>query len=194
LSGRIPPFDEIVDADDPERARLASVHELLVAAGPPAELPPSLEFAPPEPRAHTLTFERRRYTTIAAVAIAATVLFAVGYAVGGRNAPPTPVQTLTMKGAAGSVTGSLDLLPKDEAGNWPMTLSVEGLPPLPDGETYTLWLTKDGELAEPCGAFVVAGGKTTVPLNAPYRLKQFDEWVVVRTGTTGPVLLRNVAA
>ena len=50
---RLPPFDEIVDPDDPERARLEAVHELLVAAGPPPELPPALEHAPPEPKAHT---------------------------------------------------------------------------------------------------------------------------------------------
>ena len=191
MSGHEPHFDEIVAADDPERERLQGVHELLLAAGPPAELPPELAQAPPEPSARTLTFPRRRYTAIAAVAIAATIIFGIGFAIGDRNAPPSPIETLTLSGS-GNASASLDLLPKDEAGNWPMTLAVTGLPALPDGKTYTLWLTKDGELAASCGEFVVAeSGTTTVPLNAPFRLRQFDAWVVVRTGTTEPVVLHT---
>jgi hypothetical protein len=69
-----------------------------------------------------------------------------------------------------------------------MTLEVSGLPQLPEGQTYTLWLTRNGRLAESCGAFVVAAGTTKVPLNAPYPLKQFDAWVVVRTGSYAPLL------
>jgi hypothetical protein len=41
---------------------------------------------------------------------------------------------------------------------------------------------------------VVAAGTTEVPLNAPYRLRQFDDWVVVRTGTTAPILMRKATA
>ena len=190
MSGNGPPFDELVEAGDPERARLLATHELLVAAGAPPELPPSLESAPPEPRSTVIAFPHRRYTAIAAVAIAATVLFGAGYAIGGRDSPEKPVQTIAMTGLAGA-TATIALLSSDAAGNWPMTLEVSGLPPLPDGGTYTLWLTKDGKLAESCGSFAVAAGTTTVPLNAPYRLRQFDAWVVVRTGSTGPVLLRT---
>jgi hypothetical protein len=187
VSGRTPPFDEIVAGDDPERARLQGAHDLLLAAGAPPELPPSLEAAPPEPRAAMIAFPRRRYTAIAAVAIAATVLFGAGYAIGGRDSPEQPVQTIAMDGPSGA-TASLALLPQDTAGNWPMTLEVSGLPPLPDGDTYTLWLTRDGKLAESCGAFAVAAGTTSVLLNAPYPLKQFDAWVIVRTGSEEPLL------
>ena len=45
MSGQTPRFDELVEADDPERARLRVTHELLVTAGAPPELPPSLESA-----------------------------------------------------------------------------------------------------------------------------------------------------
>ena len=41
----IPPdFDELIsdDVDDLERARLRRVHDLLVAAGPPADMPATL--------------------------------------------------------------------------------------------------------------------------------------------------------
>lgn len=192
MSGNGPRFDELVEAGDPERARLQATHELLLAAGAPPELPPSLETAPPEPRGTVISFPRRRYTAIAAVAIAATVLFGAGYAIGGRDSPEKPVQTIAMKGSAGA-TASIALLARDAAGNWPMTLEVSGLPPLPDGDTYTLWLTRNGELAESCGSFAVAAGTTKVPLNAPYSLKQFDAWVIVRTGATRPFLLRSSA-
>ena len=67
-----------------------------------------------------IAFPRRRYTAIAAVAIAATVLFGVGYAIGGRDSPDKPVQTIAMTGPAGA-TASIALLATDEAGNWPMT-------------------------------------------------------------------------
>lgn len=190
MSGTGPPFDELVEAGDPERARLEATHELLAAAGAPPELPPSLETAPPEPRATVIALPRRRYTAIAAVAIAATVLFGAGYAIGGRGSPEQPVQTIAMTGPSGA-TASIALLAADAAGNWPMRLEVSGLPRLPRGETYTLWLTRNGKLAESCGSFTVAAGTTKVPLNAPYRLREYDAWVVVRTGSTGPFLLRT---
>jgi hypothetical protein len=188
VSDRHPPsFDDLVDPGDPDRARLLAAHELLAAAGAPPELPPSLGEAPAEPSSSVIEFPRRRYTAIAAVAVAATVLFGVGFAIGNRNSPDKAVQTIAMKGLGGA-TASIDLLPADEAGNWPMRLQISGLPALPRGKTYTLWLRKDGKLAESCGAFVVASGTTKVPLNAPYRLKKFDDWVIVRTGDTTPLL------
>jgi hypothetical protein len=54
---------------------------------------------------------------------------------------------------------------------------------------YTLWLTNGGELAQSCGEIAVAAGTTTVPRSAPYPLKKFDGWVVVRTDTERPFLL-----
>jgi hypothetical protein len=54
--------------------------------------------------------------------------------------------------------------------------------------SYELWLTKKGKLADSCGAFKIAGDKTVVPLTAPYKLKSYDGWVIVRNGTTKPVL------
>jgi Anti-sigma-K factor rskA, C-terminal len=172
VSDHGPDFDELVDPGDPDRARLEAAHDLLVAAGPLPQLP------------------RRRYTAIAAVAIAATVLFGVGYAIGGRDSPEKPVETVAMAGPSGA-TASIELLALDEAGNWPMTIAVKGLPQLPQGQTYALWLTRNGKLADPCGTFAVGPGSTVVPLNAPYKLKNYDGWVVVRTGTTKPFLLRT---
>jgi hypothetical protein len=187
-----PPFDAIVDADDPDRDRLENAHRLLIAAGPLPELPPGLQEAPPEPKARVVPFPKRRYTAIAAVAIAATLLFGIGYAIGGRDTPPKPVQTVAMVGPSGA-TASIALMAIDRAGNWPMTIEVKGLPPLPRGETYGLWLTRNGKLADPCGTFVVDTGTTEVPLNAPYHLKEYSGWVVVKSGTKGPFLLRTTS-
>ena len=193
MNDRTPEFGELVAADDPERDRLQAVHELLLAAGAPPELPPRLEEPPPEPRATTLALPRRRFTAIGALAAAAIVLLGVGYAIGGRDNAEPPVQTIAMTGQAGA-TATIDLMARDAAGNWPMTLEVSGLPKLPDGETYTLWLTDGGELAKSCGEFAVAAGTTKVPLNAPYSLKEFDGWVVVRTDTERPFLLTTGTA
>ena len=126
-----------------------------------------------------IAFPRRRNTAIAVIAMAACVLFGVGYAIGGRDNPPEPVQTVAMIGPSGA-TASLALMAIDRAGNWPMTIAVKGLAPLPKGKRYALWLTKDGKLADPCGTFVVGAGTTEVPLNAPYKLKEYDGWVVVQ--------------
>ena len=98
MSDRTPDFDELVAADDPERARLLGAHELLVAAGRPRSC---RRRSRRRLRSHTAPCApctARRYTAVAAIAIAATVLFGIGYAVGGRDAPASPVQTIAMSG------------------------------------------------------------------------------------------------
>ncbi len=171
------------DLDPPERERLEHVHALLGQAGAPPELPPALQHAPEPPVARVIPFPRRyRYTAIAAAVVAACALFGVGYVVGGGGGD-SPVRTVAMSGAD-QATAQLDVFEKDAAGNWPMELRVSGLAP----GHYELWLTRDGKLAEPCGAFAVAASETTVPLNAPYSLRDFDGWVVVPSGSKSPVL------
>jgi hypothetical protein len=112
---------------------------------------------------------------------AAALLFAVGYLVG--DSGPSTEFTIGMSGA-GSARGTLVVYEKDAAGNRPMRLRVSGLA---EGR-YALWLTRGGKPAEPCGTFAVASGETSVALNAPYKLRTFDGWVVVPSGTREPVL------
>lgn len=179
-------LDDIVgnELEPAERERLERVHALLGRAGAPPELPPALQHAPEPPApARVISFPRRyRFTALAAAVAAACALFGLGYLVGGGG-ESAPVRTVAMSGA-GQASAELDVFEKDAAGNWPMELRVSGLEP----GRYELWLTRNGKLAEPCGAFAVAEGKTTVPLNAPYALKGFDGWVVVPSGDTTPVL------
>jgi hypothetical protein len=166
-----------------ERERLERIHALLGRVGAPPELPPALQHAPEPPAARVIPFPRRyRYTALAAAVVAACALFGLGYLVGGAGGTD-PLRTVSMSGA-NQASAQLDVFEKDAAGNWPMELRVSGLAP----GRYELWLTRKGKLAEPCGAFAVAAGETTVPLNAPYTLKDFDGWVVVPSGATTPVL------
>ena len=173
------------DVDPTELERLERVHALLGSVGPPPELPPELAATPEPPKAQILPYPRRyRFTAAAAAAVAAVALFGVGYLIGARP-DATVERTIAMSGAGGA-SAELDVFEQDEAGNWPMELRVGGL----TAGSYELWLTRDGKLAEPCGRFAVAGPEpeTAVPLNAPYKLRQFDGWVVVPVGGEEAVL------
>lgn len=186
-----PDFDELAGEglEPAERARLERAHEALLRAGPPPELPPELA-EPPAPAPVRLLPRRRRAALALVAAALALVVFGAGYLVGDRagEAPVDRVIVLTGTPAAPGARASLAVFAVDDAGNWPMELTVRGLETLPEGETYELWLTRDGALAESCGVFAVAGETTVVPLNAPYKLKRFDGWVVVRHGESEPLL------
>ena len=192
MSTRGPEFDELVGSDlEPiERQRLLAVHELLVAAGPPPDL--ATGAAAPETTQRVLRLPHRRRGALVALAAAfGILLFAVGYVVGdGRNEPGT-FDSVAMSGTpqAQQATATLTLFDVDEAGNWPMEISVSGLMPLASGKPYELWLTRSGKLSALCGTFrVQPDGTAVVPMNAPYRLNEFDGWVVVEEGTTAPLL------
>jgi hypothetical protein len=186
VSTRPPDFDELVGDDLPaaERDRLLRVHDLLVQAGPPPDLPAAIAAPPEPPEATIVHFPRRRARWLAGIAAAAALAlvgFGAGYLVGDR--PPASEFSVSMSGDTGHA--SLAVLAQDAAGNWPMRLTVEGLP---EGAKYELWLTRHGRLAERCGTFAVGPGRTEVPMNAPYKLKDFDGWVVVEAGSRQPLL------
>jgi hypothetical protein len=185
-----PDFDELVGADlEPEeRERLQRVHELLIAAGPPPDYAPE---APPIPaEAKVVSFPRpRRFALVAVAAALAVALFGAGFFVGDRSSGPERVVAMVGTGQAASATASLELFPVDRAGNWPMELEVKGLLPATSGRPYELWLGRGDQLAALCGTFrAEPDGATRVPLNAPYRLTDFDSWVIVEEGTKTPLL------
>ena len=182
---RVPNFDELVGGGElspQERERLRRAHELLLRAGPPPELPPSLE-RPPATRATVSFLPRRRRSALALVAAAVVAAaFGGGYLAGhGRGERIVSAKyTVPMHGTsiAPEAVASIVVLDKDESGNWPMLLKVRGLEEQPRGGYYELYLTKKGKLGPACGGFRVHGGTTEVRLNAPYRLKGYDGWVV----------------
>jgi hypothetical protein len=185
-------FDDMVDREGlapDEEARLRRVHELLVQAGPPADLPPGLERPPTAPAdAELVQFPLpppRRWMLAAAAAIALIALaFGGGYLVGHAKTTATPFATkrvVPMHG--GNALALLRLAPKDGAGNWPMQLEVTNLPTQKDPRAYyELWLTRNGKPIAPCGSFRVNATTTTVRLSVPYDFKRFDGWVVTRQG------------
>lgn len=195
---RGPDFDDLVGPEvaGAERERLQRTHELLVTAGPPPELSPELATGPT--LAMTLAprpgHRRRRLALLAAALVTTALVFLGGYVTGnggGGGPNATPVRTLQLHGtaAAPNALASLRLLPAD-AGNWPMTLTVTGLPAAPKRGYYEVYLVRGGKPWASCGTFVVAGPSTatTVTLNAPYRLRASDAWVVTRhaAGSSGP--------
>lgn len=187
---RIPDFDELVGADVPpaERERLRRAHELVVAAGPPPELSPALEAGP----SLALTLGRpagaRAYRRVLLLAAALAVLalaFLGGYIAGNGGGSTTATSSLLRLAgtrAAPGALASLRIEPVDRAGNWPMRLTVTGLPKLPARGYYEVYVVRDGKPWASCGVFVVDGASSavTVALNAPYDLRRTDTWVVTK--------------
>ena len=191
---RPPEFEELVgDVVEPgERDRLRRVHELLVAAGPPPELPPAL--APPEDGGTVVPFRRpsRRRLAVAGIlaAAVAAAAFGVGFLVGGDgndDAAAEPDYVVELSGGE-DARASLAVFAADDAGNWPMQMTAQGLE---TGETYELWLTRDGELVRLCGSFAATDDRTVIDMNAPWQLDRFDGWVVTRAGSDRPVLTQT---
>lgn len=178
------------DVGDDELARLSRVHDLLLAAGAPAELPPHLQSPPAPPAvaggARILSFAQQRWKAVGLGAVAAAaVLFGVGFLSGysskdaGFKATYGPVP---MVGAGETRAAVAQILvgPKDAALNWPSQMKVRGLPALPKGGYYALWLTDErtGKRLLLCTVFAVHKGVTTVTFNFPGPAKG-KGWVIV---------------
>jgi hypothetical protein len=182
-----PDFDQLVGADveGAERARLRHVHELLVQAGPPAELSPETEAGPTLGMTLTRRPRRaRRSVMLLAAAVAVIALaFLGGYIAGNGGGSSASGHVLELAGTAVApdALASLEIEHVDAAGNWPMTLTVTGLPQLQGRGYYEVFLVRGGKPYAPCGAFKVASDRgITVQLNAPYHLKHGDTWVITR--------------
>ena len=202
---RHPDFDELLDADvgSGERERLRRVHELLIQAGPPPELAPAVEAGPT--LAMTLGRPRRRLKRrvmlLAAALVVVALAFLGGYIAGNNGGGLAQGQVLKLAGTriAPRAAASLRILPVDSAGNWPMQLSATGLPKLPARDYYAVYLVRNGKPFAPCGTFIVRSAEqgVSVTLNAPYRLRSSDSWIVTRelagVDAPGPVVLRPLA-
>ena len=197
-----PNFDELVggDLDRSERDRLRKVHDLLLAAGPPEELPPHLEAGPT--LAMTLAKShkpvRRRVALLAAAVSTLAVAFLGGYLAGNHGGGIATGKSMQLAGTevAPTARASLKLLPEDTSGNLPMTLTATGLPKLGRGWYYEVYLVRNGKIFAPCGWFVSKGVDrgVDVTLNAPYDLRPGDTWIVAkhfwRAARPGAVVLR----
>ena len=198
-------FEDFVDHEGlsgEEEARLRHVHELLVQAGPPPDLPPGLERPPTAPvddDAEIVQFPllpRRRWPLFAvAAALVGLVVFGGGYLTGHSKKKSSSFETtFTVPMSGHNAVAFLRVAPRDSAGNAPMELEVNNLPTQKkETDFYELWLTLDHKAVVPCGVFRVNARNTTVRLSVPYDFKRYDGWVVTKqTGpknTPGPVVL-----
>jgi hypothetical protein len=184
VSARPPDFRDIVGDDLPpeERDRLERVHEMLIAAGPPPELPPQLADVPTgRPAADPIALPRRR--TGAALALAAAialVAFLGGYIAGhSKSSPFETVRSVELGNR--EMSAVVKLGPKDTNGNTPMQVKVKGLPSLPPQDYYVLFMTKGGKPVVECGTFRVrARGSVTVPFTVAYDPADFDGFQLAR--------------
>jgi anti-sigma-K factor RskA len=183
-----PEFRALVgdDLSPGERARLERVHELLVTAGPPPELPPALLEPPGEsPGASLIGLPRRRAGAMLALAAAiALVAFLGGYVAGknGQGEGFNAIKTLPMHGTgtAEAASATIKIGSPDTSGNLPLRVVVHGLPPLQPGSYYEMFLTKHGRPVAACGIFTVGGRNATVPMTLPGTARGYDGWIVTR--------------
>ncbi|MEK6275712.1 MAG: hypothetical protein AABM30_10280 [Actinomycetota bacterium] len=179
-----PEFRDLIGDEVPaeERARLERVHELLVEAGPPPEMPPSLLEAP-DRRAQPVSFlpRRRAGAALSLAATIAVVAFLGGYLLGFRHNSFDSTRELPMHGTSIAPTAQavIKLGKRDKAGNWPMVVTVKGLRPLPERGYYELFVKRDGRFLR-CGIFNVEAGTTSVDFSVPYSFERNDGWIVTR--------------
>lgn len=130
-----------------------------------------------------------------------SAVFVLGYAVAGRGgriaARKAVARTLVLRGTsvAPHARARLEVW-HARGGNWPLTLSVVGLPILPSRTYYEVDLVHGGKW-ESCGTFRIAGASdaVTLTLNAPRAIWKGDSWVVtrqVRGREGGVTVLRQV--
>ncbi|HET7759643.1 MAG TPA: anti-sigma factor [Gaiellaceae bacterium] len=199
---REPNFDELAGGDDlspEEAARLERVHDLLIAAGPPPELPPRLAEPTPAPREDSpVAFLPRRRTGLALALAAALALIAFvgGFVAGNHRGQQFPTKySVAMHGTtfASNASAVIKIGSDDSNGNWPLKVTVHGLKQLPEGQFYEMYLTRHGKAVATCGTFRLTSGDS-VRLNAPYNLRSYSGWIVTREGrgtAAHPVVLRT---
>jgi hypothetical protein len=173
------------DVSTPELERLQRAHDALRATPAPPEIPDSLTTrALAIPEEGRSGFHRRRILQgLAVAAVIAGAAFGIGFWAGGGDSGFPVAEVITLSPTeAGPADAKMviDMRPRDDAGNWRMAADVTGLPPLPAGGYYEVWLTQGTDVVESCGRFVVneQGSAERVWLNAPYPLKEYDRWVV----------------
>ena len=189
-------FEELTEDLSPEeQQRLRRVHTLLVEAGPPPQLPASLRRAP-RPARGVLSL-RRRAAAVALAAAFAAVAFGAGFLLADEGEEFEPVRTVALRGvgAQAGAVGTVELGDRDEAGNFPVRLHVQGLEPVGPEGYYELLLTRNGEAIASCGTFKTEPGETSVPLTVGYAIDRFDGWVVTahprRHLDDPPIVLRS---
>lgn len=175
-------FDELIGAEPAgaERERLRSVHDLLLAAGPPPEISPELAAGPTLAmtlgRVRRMSHGRgRRYFLVAAAALVALV---IGIGVGIPGHGDQYAQALRGTSFAPGATGSVEILSAKGAAKPQLKLDVAGLPAT--NTAYVVYLVRNGHPLAQCGSFTVSNGERelTKDLVSPVPLERSDTWIV----------------
>jgi hypothetical protein len=176
-------FVELEGLDAEEQERLRRVHELLLEAGPPAELPYRLAELPAGvARGRVIPFPQARRRIAAGLALAAALAaaaFGGGYLVGHQShSALRSVRVVAMTGR--NALGTVRVGAPDAGGNWPIELRVTGLPKQTgDYAYYELFVQRRGRPGFPCGGFRVVGtGTTNVTFSVPYKVTSATRWVL----------------
>ena len=192
-----PNFDDLIGREvlPAERARLHSVHELLVEAGPPPELSPELEEVPwPDEALAPLGLvrtrsQRKKSRPWPLYAAAAAALLLIGFLagqVGGSNSGSFSTSNVVKMHGVANASAAAAVIQVGRPGsdqNWPMELTISNLAPAPNGGYYDLWLSKHGKPVFLCGSFNTRrAADTVVRLSAAYPLNDgsIDGWIVTR--------------
>lgn len=174
------------DLEPAELAQVRRADEAMRGTQAPPQVPDSLTaavLAIPGGGSSSWTRPRRVLAGLAMAACIAGAAFGIGlWAAGGDSGAPV-VEQITLNATQHAPEDAkmvIDVFPVDEAGNWAMLAQVDNLPPLPEQGFYEVWLTDGAKLSSSCGRFVVDedGRARDVWLNAPYKLKGYERWVV----------------
>jgi hypothetical protein len=164
-----PNFRDLVGEGLPpaEEERLERVHDMLIAVGPPPELPPELA-EPPDGSGNVRELEptglpRRRVGAALALAAAiALIAFLGGYLAGYKHTGNNSFEAVRSVALTNDQAQAVVKFgAKDANGNTPMLLKVEGLKKLAGKDYYVLYMTKGGKPIVVCGSFNVRGPQST---------------------------------
>jgi hypothetical protein len=184
-----PDFDELVGTTDDESpdelAELRRVHELLASATPPPELSPLLAHPPRVGPAPARRLRRRPRVAaavgagLAAAAALAGAVFA-GYSLnGGPSFQTSWTRSMHAVAPLASASATIQVGRRDASGNWPLEMTVRGIPALPPRGWYDLYLTEHGKRGLLCGTFRAgAAAVTRVSMSTPYPLDETSGWIV----------------
>ena len=188
-----PDFDDIVgtEGSPEELAELRQVHNLLLSAEPPPELPERRrKKAPRRRRAFARSWAAAAFG-FAAVLASLTAGLAIGRTFHEGEAHQAFSRTMHGLGAAATASAVIKVGSRDGSGNRTLRMAVHSLPSLRRGY-YTLYLTEKGKPLVACGVFRTgATGNANVSMNAPADLAEYDGWIVsaVVPGQPSRVLL-----
>ena len=182
-----PKFHELVGEGLPpsEAERLERVHEMLVVAGPPPELPPELEEAP-DARGNVRELSRRGSPAAASARrshrsrdrtarVRRRIPGRVQAHEQGLRVRSTVALTNTQAQAV------VRIGPRDANGNTPMSSRSRACPKLPEHDYYVLYMTKGGKPVGVCGSFDVRGPRsTTLRFPVAYDPADFDGLQIAR--------------